>query len=177
MKHYKVLESSKKFPRRWESRLKSKRFPFTREVLQKYLLIIALILFMSCKKINESPMGCVVTVLECVERLNPDIVWNNLSEETQKYFNSLGEKQRRSGKGAMEYEIKKIQRLRAVNKDFRLEESKTNPEIIIIKHTNSETIFEIETVKEGKGYKIRNADSFQKLLSAITLEKDVKDGY
>lgn len=141
------------------------------------VLIIGLILFTSCKKINESPMGCVVAVLDSIEHLNPDVVWNNLSEETQKYFNSLGEKQRRSGKGALEIEIKKIQRLRAVNKDFRLEESKTNPEIIIIKLTNSETIYEIETMKEGKGYKIKNPASFGKLLEAVTLEKEIKEGY
>ena len=79
----------------------------------KYIINIVL-LFVSCGKITDTPDGCVVSFIVACEEHDMSKAWNLIGTEAQNYYNVLGEKQRRSGKGALENEIKKIKRFRNV---------------------------------------------------------------
>ncbi len=69
-----------------------------------YILATTIVIFLvnACGKITDTPDGCVVAFIVAAEQHDMNKAWNHLSTEAQSYYNGLGEKQRRSGKGALE---------------------------------------------------------------------------
>jgi hypothetical protein len=70
-----------------------------------FILILLGFILSSCDKASNNPKGCVTTLIVALEQHDMSKAWGLLSKETQAYYNDLGEKQRRSGKGAFEAEV------------------------------------------------------------------------
>lgn len=141
-----------------------------------FTLLLAALLFNSCKTLNESSEGCVVSFIVAAENRNMNRAWDILSPEAQQYYNGQGEKMRKSGKGALENEIARIIKFRSIKKDYRLEiDSSNNMNINIVVIGGPTHIVATENI-EGN-YKIKNETSVRSLLEAITLESKKNEGY
>ncbi len=140
------------------------------------LTLISSIVLTSCGNIHQSPDGAIVAFIVSAEQRDMTKAWNILSPDLQAYYNNLGEKMRKSGRGALENEIAKITKFRSVKKDYRLQvdsTSKTNVRLVTI--GGPEHI--IETVEIGGDYKIKDERSLKNLLDGITAEEKKKEGY
>lgn len=140
------------------------------------LALIAAILIHGCANIHTTPDGAVVAFIVAAEQRDMTKAWNILSPELQAYYNGQGEKMRKSGRGALENEIAKINKFRTVKKDYRIQKDSTNNSIINI-ITIGGPVHRIETVQIEGDYKIRDAASLKNLLDGITAELSKKDGY
>lgn len=132
--------------------------------------------FISCGKITDTPDGCVVAFIVAAEEHDMNKAWFLLGTEAQNYYNGLGEKQRRSGKGALENDVKKIKRFRNVRKDYKIVKDKEKPDLIKIMLIGGQE-FNIETVSEDGSYKIKDGNSVKNLLNGITAESERENGY
>jgi hypothetical protein len=147
--------------------------------LNKLLILsfnILCIAFSSCKTINESPDGCVVAFIVSAEQRNMTRAWSMLGPEAQNFYNSQGEKMRKSGKGALENEISKIEQFRSVKKEYSIEVDKSNPNIINIVSLGG-PVHSAETVLIDGSYKIKNEISVKNILEGITARIKKTDGY
>jgi len=139
-------------------------------------LIIAALFINSCKTLNESPEGCVVSFIVAAENRNMGRAWDILSPSAQAYYNGLGEKMRKSGKGALENEIARIVKFRTVKKDYSVEvdsSDKQSVKIIII----GGPVHIVETENVDGNYKIKNEASVKSLLEGISGEVKKNEGY
>src|SRR4030095_2809213 len=139
-------------------------------------LIFSLFLFYSCGNIHQSPNGCVVAFIVAAEQRDMTKAWNILGPDAQNYYNSQGEKMRKSGKGALENEIGKITRFRSVKKDYRIELDTANHDMVKIVTIGGPTHL-VETINIDGDYKIKNEISLRNLLDAITAEATKKEVY
>ncbi len=142
----------------------------------KFLLIIATVLAYSCGNIHNRPDGAVVAFIVAAEQRDMTKAWNILSPELQTYYNGLGEKMRKSGKGALENEIARITKFRSVKKDYRLEKDSTNENIVKLVTIGGPTHL-VETVSIDGDFKIKDEKSIRNLLDGITAEAKTNDGY
>ena len=149
----------------------------------KFKLILAFIVLAiicsitpGCKNIHETPDGAVVAFIIAAEQRDMTKAWNIMSPELQAHYNSLGEKMRKSGRGALENEIARITKFKLVKKDYTINVDDANGEVIKIK-MNSGPEYRIETVKADNDYKIKNKESMKNLLDAIAAEITNKEGY
>ncbi|HWA05068.1 MAG TPA: hypothetical protein VG961_00870 [Ignavibacteria bacterium] len=140
------------------------------------LALIAAILIHGCANIHTTPDGAVVAFIVAAEQRDMTKAWNILSPELQAYYNGQGEKMRKSGRGALENEIAKINKFRTVKKDYRIQKDSTNNSIINI-ITIGGPVHRIETIQIEGDYKIKDAASLKNLLDGITAELSKKDGY
>lgn len=141
------------------------------------VFILNFILFAySCGNIHQSPDGCVVAFIVAAEQRDMTKAWNVLGPDAQSYYNSLGEKMRKSGKGALENEISKIAKFRSVKRDYRIELDTANHDMVMIVTIGGPAHL-VETINIGGDYKIKNETSLKNLLDGITAEVSKKDGY
>jgi hypothetical protein len=141
-----------------------------------FFLLLFLLLFSSCGKPHVSPNACVVAFILAVEEHDMSKAWGLLGPEAQGYYNDLGEKQRRSGKGAFENEVNKIKTFRSIRKDYKLQADKENPNIVrLITFAGPEHL--IETVDDNGDYKIKDAQSLKNLFDGISGEMNNTKGY
>lgn len=139
-------------------------------------LFICALTLNSCKTLNESSEGCVVSFIVAAENRNMNRAWDILSPEAQQYYNGQGEKMRKSGKGALENEIARIIKFRSIKKDYRLEiDSTNNMNINIVVIGGATHIVATENI-DGN-YKLKNETSVRSLLEGITLEARKNEGY
>lgn len=141
-------------------------------------LLTACLLFFagSCKNIHKSPDGAVVAFIIAAEQRNMTKAWNITSPELQAYYNSQGEKMRKSGKGALENEIAAISKFKVVKKDYTIEIDPADPESININLTGG-TQYKIKTINIDGDYKIKDRQSMENLLKSITAETKPGNGY
>lgn len=142
----------------------------------KYSVIAALIFINACGKIHTRPDGAVVAFIIAAEQRDMSKAWNILSPELQAYYNSLGEKMRKSGKGALENEIARITKFRTVKKDYLINQDSINNTVINIV-TLGGSIHKIETVEIGGDFKIKDEAALKNLLEGISAERKEKDAY
>jgi len=142
------------------------------------LIVIIYIAFnmTGCTNIHQTPDGVVVAFIVAAEKRDMTRAWNNLSPELQGYYNSQGEKMRKSGKGALENEIARITKFRTVKKDYTIQIDGANGSVINLVN-NSGTVQKVETVAIDGDYKIKDLNSLKNLLDGITAEAKSKDGY
>ncbi len=130
----------------------------------------------ACGNIHTTPDGAVVAFIVAVEQRDMTKAWNILSPELQTYYNGLGEKMRKSGRGALENKTAKIIKFRSVKKDYRIEiDSTVNTNVKIVSIGGPTHL--IETVQIDEDYKIKDEASLKNLLDAITTEVSKKEGY
>ena len=140
------------------------------------LTIISIVFMASCGNIHTSPEGAVVAFIVAAEQRDMTKAWNVLSPDLQAYYNSLGEKMRKSGKGALENEIARISKFRTVKKDYKLQvDSVTNTNVNIV--TIGGPVHPVETIQIGEEFKIKDEKSLRNLLNSITAEEKKKEGY
>ncbi len=140
------------------------------------LTLISSIFLSACGNIHQSPDGAIVAFIVAAEKRDMTKAWNILSPELQAYYNNLGEKMRKSGKGALENEIAKITKFRSVKKDYMIQvDSTMNANVKLI--TIGGPTHLIETVQIDGNYKIKDEKSLRNLLNVITAEMSKKDGY
>ncbi|MCX7878298.1 MAG: hypothetical protein N2510_06605 [Ignavibacteria bacterium] len=96
-------------------------------------------------------------------------VWNTLGPEAQAYYNSEGEKLRKSGKGILESEIATISKFRSVKKDYLIKKDSVNPEIVNIV-TIGGPVHKVLTENYDGNYKIKDHHSVRELLKGISAE-------
>lgn len=145
----------------------------------RYLLAfmaIMLITLASCQNIHKSPDGAVVAFIVAAEQRDMTKAWNILSPELQAYYNGLGEKMRKSGRGALENEIARITKFRTVKKDYTINVDAANGSIINLVTLGGPT-HKVETVDVGGDFKIKDEASMKNLLDAITAESTKEKGY
>ena|SRR5260221_9098709 len=147
---------------------------------KKIILLIIVFLFticsFNCGKNYDNDVAAVSAFIIGVEQHDMGKLWGMLGPDAQQFYNSLGEKQRRSGRGALEREINNIKTFRSLKNDYRLKEDKENPGVVkIIILGGAE--FNIGTINEAGIFKIKDGPSVRNLLSGITFEKNQKDDY
>lgn len=130
----------------------------------------------NCGKNYDNNVAAVTAFIIGVEQHDMGKLWSMLGPEAQQFYNSLGEKQRRSGRGALEREINNIKTFRSLKSDYRLKEDKENPgnvKIIILGGAE----FNVGTINEDASFKLKDGPSVRNLLSGITFEKNQKEDY
>lgn len=159
---------------------KSKLMPFfsfgTGHKRLHLCVLLASLFIISCGKPQTTPNACVVALILSIEQHDMSKAWGLLGQDAQGYYNSLGEKQRRSGKGAFENEVNKIKTFRSIRKDYRLQPDKDNSNIVkLVTFAGPEHL--IETVNDNGEYKIRDGQSIKNLFDGISGEIDNSKGY
>ncbi len=145
----------------------------------RYLLAfmaLMLLTIASCQNIHKSPDGAVVAFIVAAEQRDMTKAWNILSPELQAYYNGLGEKMRKSGRGALENEIARITKFRTVKKDYTINVDGANGSIINLVTVGGPT-HKVETMDVGGDFKIKDEASMKNLLDAITAESTKDKGY
>ncbi|MCC6864976.1 MAG: hypothetical protein IT280_02320 [Ignavibacteria bacterium] len=144
--------------------------------LKSVIIVLLLIILYSCSNIQNSPDGAVVAFIVAAEQRDMSKAWNILSPELQNYYNGLGEKMRKSGKGALENEIAGIIKFRSVKKDYKLIVDSTNKNNVNLVTIGGPTHL-IETIDIDGYYKIKDEKSLRNLLNGITAESKKKESY
>lgn len=140
------------------------------------LTLISSIILSSCGNIHQSPDGAIVAFIVAAEQRDMTKAWNILSPDLQAYYNNLGEKMRKSGRGALENEIAKITKFRSARKDYRLQKDTANISTVRLL-TVGGPVHIIETVNIEGDFKIKDEKSLRSLLDGITAEEKKKEGY
>lgn len=149
---------------------------YTAKYLYFLFLTVVLFFYYGCQNIHQTPDGAVVAFIVAAEQRDMTKAWNVLSPELQTYYNGLGEKMRKSGKGALENEIAKITKFRSVKKDYRIQKDSVNSSNVMILTVGGPTHL-VETVEIDGDFKIKNEVSLKNLLNCITAEANKKEGY
>ncbi|KXK56420.1 MAG: hypothetical protein UZ05_CHB002000200 [Chlorobi bacterium OLB5] len=142
----------------------------------KAAVISLLFIAYSCGNIHTKPDGAVVAFIIAAEQRDMTKAWNILSPDLQSHYNSLGEKMRKSGRGALENEIARITKFRTVKKDYVIKQDSLNNTVINIL-TLGGPVHKIETVDVGGDFKIKDEASLKNLLDGISAERKEKDAY
>lgn len=131
-------------------------------------VLLCLFIF-SCGKTSNSPRGCVSQFIISIEQHDMSKSWGLLGNDAQAYYNSLGEKQRRSGKGAFENEIDKIITFRSAKTDYSIHEDKGVQDTIkLIVFGGKE--FNINIEEKDGNYRIKDSQSVRNVLNVISGE-------
>jgi hypothetical protein len=144
--------------------------------MHRFALIPLLLFLSSCGRITDSPEGCVTAFISASMEHNMSKAWALLGSDAQNYYNEIGRKTRRSGKGALESKIKRIRKFRTVKEDYTLSKDSANGEVIKLILKGGEEL-RIETVNEDGYHKLRNEKAVENLLKGITSEAETKDIY
>lgn len=145
------------------------------KILALSAAILAILLY-SCGNIHTKPDGAVVAFIVAAEQRDMTKAWNVLSPDLQTYYNGLGEKMRKSGKGALENEIARITKFRSVKKDYRLQVDSSNTNNVYLVTIGGPSHL-VETVQIDGDFKIKDEKSLRSLLDAITAEQKKNEGY
>lgn len=139
------------------------------------IVFIFILLLSSCGRESDSPKGCVISFIIAVEQHDMGKAWGLLGKNAQSYYNTLGERQRRSGKGAFENEIDKIKTFRNLRKEYGIHEDKGVQDTIkMIVYGGKE--FRVNILNDGGDYKIKDEQSVRNILDVITAELKPKEG-
>jgi hypothetical protein len=133
------------------------------------VLIPVLILLTSCGRESDSPKGCVTSFIIAVEEHDMSKAWGLLGQDAQSYFNTLGERQRRSGKGAFENEIDKIKTFRNLRKDYSIHKDRGVQDTIKMRVYGGRE-FRVNIADDDGDYRIKDEQSVRNILEVITGE-------
>jgi hypothetical protein len=140
------------------------------------LFVLTAFICISCDKASNSPRGCVSSFIIAIEQHDMSRAWDLLGKDAQSYFNSLGERQRRSGKGAFENEIDKIKTFRNAKKDYAIHEDKGVQDTIKLRVLGGRE-FNVNIIDEDGDYKIKDETSVKHILDVITGELKPKEDF
>ena len=144
-----------------------------------YFLFPALILvlfFSSCSSKKLSSEECVSAFIIAAEQHDMGKAWDLLSPEAQRYYNEIGERNRKSGKGILEHDISEVNTFLKLNTDYKIEINAGNSSIVVIKQSNG-TIFEVVTINDDGSAKIKGGADIKNLLKSIAGNVTEKEYY
>jgi hypothetical protein len=146
--------------------------------ITKYLLLFFLMLFVpACgKKTSDNPRGCVTYFIVSIEQHDMNKAWDYLGSDAQAFYNDLGDKMRKSGKGAFENEINRIKSFRNARSDYSIRSDKENPNNMHLITAGGIDLL-VETVEVNGNFKIKNSASVKSVLSSIAGEVDKSAPY
>jgi len=102
--------------------------------------------------------------------------WGTLGPEALAYYNEIGEKNRKSGKGILEHDVSEIKKFRPKGNDYIVINDSVNNNLVkIILNDGKE--FGIITIEYEGEYKIKDYSSVKNILTVIALETVNKDYY
>src|SRR5512146_1813978 len=130
-------------------------------MIKRSLLILPVMLSLflfSCGKASNNPRGCVSQFIISIEQHDMSKAWSLLGNDAQAYYNTLGERQRRSGKGAFENEIDKIKTFRNARNDYSIHVNKGVQDTIKLIVMGGKE-FSINISDENGEYKIKDRQS------------------
>ena len=141
------------------------------------LLFIFLIFFISCgKKVSDTPKGCITAFIIAVEQHDMNKAWESLGPDAQAFYNDLGEKMRKSGKGALENEVNRIKSFRNAQRDYSMKNDKnTAGNVRLITSGGMEFVIDME--EHDNAYKIKNGPSVRSILTVIASQVDNQTPY
>lgn len=129
----------------------------------------------SCSTKYETSVDCVNAFIKSAEDHDMTKAWNTLSPEAQAFYNDLGIKNRKSGRGILEHDINEVKKFRE-NSGFRIDVQQNDKNKLILTTKDSET-FIIETTEIDGSYKIKDAVSVRNVLKGIASEIVKKEYY
>ena len=138
-----------------------------------FVLLILAPVFFSCSNKSSSPVDCVTSFISAAEQHDMTNAWNTLSPEAQAFYNDIGEKNRKSGKGILEHDISEITKFKNKDSDYKIENSESNKVKII---TSKEEIV-IETINIDGSFRIKDGNSVRNVIKTISLESVKKEYY
>lgn len=141
-----------------------------------FILFTATITFFSCGDNRNTPSYCVTTFIIAAEQHDISKAWNTLSPNAQQYYNQIGEKNRKSGKGILEHDISEIKSFRNIKKDYKLEVDTANSSTIRIK-TYGGLFFNIQTTEVDGEYKLSDGLAVKNLINGIAVDFVRKEYY
>ena len=142
-----------------------------------HLFIIIILIFAGCgKKTSDNPRGCVTYFIVSIEQHDMSKAWDYLGPDAQAYYNDLGDKMRKSGKGAFENEINRIKSFRNARSDYSIKSDKENPNNMHLITSGTIDLL-VETEDKDGNFKIKNSASVKNVLSAISGEVDKSSPY
>lgn len=145
--------------------------------LSRLLLIIFVFICFACgKKTSDNPRGCVTYFILSLEQHDMSKAWDYLGKDAQAYYNDLGDKMRKSGKGAFENEINRIKSFRNARSDYSIRSDKENVNNMHIV-TSGGMDFIVETEEIDNSFKIKNYNSVKSVLLSISGEVDKSAPY
>lgn len=139
-------------------------------------MFIIVPLFTSCSGKKLSPEECVSAFIVAAQQHDMGKAWDLLSPEAQGYYNDIGDKNRKSGKGILEHDISEASSFLEQNKDFRIEPDAGNPSLIKIAQNNG-AVFDILTVNSDGSSKIKGGIDVKNLIKAIAGKVTEKEYY
>ena len=142
---------------------------------KRILLIIAVSLLYSCGGKQNSPVECVSTFIKASMEHDITKAWSTLSPEAQAFYNSLGEKNRKSGRGILEHDISEVLKFRN-EKDFKIAADSINPNLVSLT-TVSGIEYIIETTPIDGEYKLKDEISVRNVIKCIAVNIMSKDYY
>ena len=142
-----------------------------------HLFLLSILIFAGCgKKTSDNPRGCVTYFIVSIEQHDMSKAWDYLGPDAQAYYNDLGEKMRKSGKGAFENEINRIKSFRNARSDYSIRSDKENPENMHLITAGGIDLL-VETENVSGNFKIKNYASVKSVISSIAAEVDKSAPY
>ena len=140
------------------------------------ILIILIISISSCSSRKNSPVNCVAAFIIASEQHDMTNAWELLSPEAQKYYNEIGEKNRKSGKGILEHDISEIKSFRRLRTDYNIETDSANSSLVKIK-TRAGLVYEILTTDIDGDYRLKDGNAVRNLINGIAVDIIKKEYY
>jgi hypothetical protein len=141
-----------------------------------FLFASVIIFLSSCGDNRGTPSYCVTTFIIAAEQHDISKAWNTLSPYAQQYYNQIGERNRKSGKGILEHDISEIKSFRNIKRDYKIEVDTLNPSTIRIK-TYGGLVFNIQTTEIDGEYKLSDGIAVRNLINGIAVDLIKKEYY
>ncbi len=142
-------------------------------------LVFLFVVLSSCSTKHESSIDCVNAFIKSAKEHDMTKAWNTLSPEAQAFYNDLGVKNRKSGRGILEHDVNEVKKFRE-NSDYRIDinqnDTKVGKNKLILTPKDSEMLI-IETIEIDGSYKIKDAVSVRNILKGIASEIVKKEYY
>jgi len=139
-----------------------------------YYIIGLIILVSACAKKQTTSVDCVTSFVIACQEHDISKAWNLLSPEAQQFYNDIGEKNRKSGKGILEHDISEAVKFKNENA-YKITGDSVNTSMVRV--ISPERVFDIETVNMNGEYKIKEGTSVSGLIKIIAVEIEPKNYY
>jgi hypothetical protein len=141
--------------------------------LRKSVYILLLLTSFACGNKFTTSEECVNTFISAARQHDMGKAWNTLSPDARAFYNDIGEKNRKSGKGILEHDILEVTKFKTSGNDFRVEAGDNNSVKII--SSGIETV--IETTNINGEYRIKDGISVRNIIKAISSESVKREYY
>jgi len=147
-----------------------------RNIYTIFTVSILVLVIHSCGSRKNTPTNCVAAFIIAAEEHDMNKAWEVLSPEAQQYYNDIGDKNRKSGKGILEHDISEIKSFRRIRTDYKLETDSTDKSLIRIK-TYGGLFFNVQTADINGDFKLKDGIAVKNLIKGIAVDIIKKEYY